>query len=1030
MMYKKLDVLLGWLVFAFASLVYILTTEPTVSFWDCGEYIATACKLQVGHPPGAPFFQLMGRFFSLFAFGDTSLIARMVNSMSALSSSGTILFLFWSITMLARKLVAPGREPERAEMLVIFGSALVGSLAYTFSDSFWFSAVEGEVYAMSSFFTALVFWAMLRWERVADEPYSWRWLLLIAYLIGLSIGVHLLNLLAIPAIAFIYYFRKYEASSKGILKTLSISIILLALTLFGIIPWIVKLAGYFELFFVNSLGFPFDVGTVVYFLLLGGGIVFGLRWAVTRHKQVVYVSILGFLFLLIGYSSFFLLVVRSNANTPIDENNPENAIALLAYLNREQYGSTPLFKGPYFNAPVVDRKDGNPVYTKDRRSGRYEITDERKNNVPVYDPRFVTIFPRMWNSQSSSYIRNYKEWSEMKGNPVEIMSPDGKREVEYVPTFRENLRYFFRYQVNYMYFRYFMWNFAGRQNDRQGFGGPLDGNWISGISLFDQGRVGPQTDLPDSQQSMAMNKFYLLPLLLGLAGFFFQINRNYRDGIIVGLLFFMTGLAIVLYLNQHAFQPRERDYAYAASFYAFAIWIGLGVLALWEGLRRLMKSLPAGILASVVSLLAVPVMMGAQGWDDHDRSGRYTALEVAINYLESCAPNAILFTNGDNDTFPLWYAQEVEGIRTDVRVVNLSLLNTDWYIDMVTRKAYDSDPVPFSLSVDQYRNGSLDMMYFLDREDFKGYTNLTELFGVLHSNPDRLKMSTQFGMIDYFPTRRFEIAVDSAKVVANGTVHPDDAHLIVPKVQWTVKGSAIQKNTLMMLDLMAHFNWDRPVHFTITTGSEAYIGLEEYFQMDGLTYRLVPIRTPQSEDGEVGRINTDIMYTNLMEKFRLDMRDTSIFWAVDHVRMAMNMRNTYGRLALTLAREGDTERAIEVADFLIEAIPDASVDYNFFMIPVAQAYYEAGAPDKGDAIMQRLTELSQEDLAYYFRFPSGFNAALDNNKRQALAVLHNIGEITERYERDAMAETARAYLDDYYGRYVNQPGVNLPPAPR
>ncbi|HRY99336.1 MAG TPA: DUF2723 domain-containing protein, partial [Bacteroidales bacterium] len=801
-MYKKINNIQGWLVFLAASVVYIMTAEPTVSFWDCGEYIATAFKLQVGHPPGAPLFQMLGRFFSLFAFGDETQVARMVNTMSALSSSFTILFLFWSITMLARKIVAPGREPEKGEMLAILGSGLVGALAYTFSDSFWFSAVEGEVYAMSSFFTALVFWAMLRWEAVADEPRSWRWLILIAYLIGLSIGVHLLNLLAIPAIAFIFYFRKYQATRKGIFLTLIISVALLALALYGIIPWIVKLAGWFELFFVNVLGMPFDVGTVIYFLTLTAGIVFGLRWAVSRGKQVAYTAILAFTFLLIGYSSFFLLIIRSNANPPIDENNPENAIGLLAYLNREQYGSTPLFKGPYFNAPVIDREDGKPLYTKDKESGRYIITDTREGTIPVYDPRFTTIFPRMWNNQASSYARNYKEWSKMQGRPVSITGPDGSTQTESVPTFRENLRYFWRYQLDYMYFRYFMWNFAGRQNDHQGMGGPLDGNWISGIPFLDEARLGPQDNLPESMENKATNKFYLLPLLLGLAGLFFQWKRSPHDTLIVGLLFAMTGLAIVIYLNQHAYQPRERDYAYAASFYAFGIWIGLGVLAVWQGLRKIVSPAPAALVATVVTLTAVPAIMASEGWDDHTRARRYTALEVAINYLNSCDPHAILFTNGDNDTFPLWYAQEVEGIRTDVRVVNLSLLNTDWYVDQMKRKAYDSDPVPFSLTQEQYRQGTRDIVYFVERDDMKGYVDLTDLFTVMHEQPERLQMQTQIGKVDFFPTRNFQISVDSAKVVANGTVSPRDAHLVQPVLQWTVPGGGVQKNNLMMLDLL------------------------------------------------------------------------------------------------------------------------------------------------------------------------------------------------------------------------------------
>jgi len=951
----------------------------------------------------------------------------MVNSMSALSSSFTILFLFWTLTLLARKLVSPGQHPDRGQQIVIFGSALVGSLAYTFSDSFWFSAVEGEVYAMSSFFTALVFWAMLRWEAMADERGADRWLILIAYLIGLSIGVHLLDLLAIPAIAFIYYFKKYPVNSRGIVLTLIISVLLLALTLYGIIPWIVKLAGFFELFFVNVIGFPFDVGTVIYFLLLTAGILLGLRYAIRRQRQLLYSSVLAFTFLLIGYSSFFLLIIRSNANTPIDENNPENAIALLAYLNREQYGSTPLFRGPYFNAPVVDRKDGSPVYAKDRTTGKYVIKDARKGNIPVYDPRFVTIFPRMWNSQSSSYERNYREWSEMKGKPLVINGPSGQETV-YVPTFRENLRYFFRYQLNYMYFRYFMWNFAGRQNDRQGFGGPLDGNWISGIPFIDQARLGPRDNLPESQQGMGRNQYYLLPLLLGLAGLFYQSKHNYRDALVVALLFAMTGIAIVIYLNQHAYQPRERDYAYAASFYAFAIWIGLGVAGIWKLLQKALRPAAAGIVATGVCLIAVPGIMASENWDDHDRSGRYTALETAINYLNSCDRNAILFTNGDNDTFPLWYAQEVEGIRTDVRVVNLSLLNTDWYIDQLLRKAYDSDPVPFSLTWDQYKNGTRDITYIMEREGLSSHVDLRELFHILHNQPERLTMQTQMGPLDVFPSRRFRIPVDSAKVVANGTVKPEDAHLIEKELVWTVEGSAIQKNSLMVLDLLAHFNWERPVYFSTTTGEDAYVGLTDYFQVEGLAFRLVPIKA-QPTDEQFGRIHTGVMFDNLMNRFRVDMKDPDKFMGNDHQRMAMNLRNTYGRLARELARQGEADKAKEVCSFITRAIPDVSVPFDYFMIPIAEAWYACGEKEEAEAILGRLLDRTEQDLRYFFRFPARLAPALESDKRQALAVLNGITETAGDGGSTELADNARASLTTYYGLFIGQPGAPLPEMP-
>ncbi len=699
--YKKLNNIIGWIIFAIATVVYIITSEPTASFWDCGEYIATAYKLQVGHPPGAPLFQLLGRFFSLFAFGDSSLVARMINTMSALSSSFTILFLFWSITMLAKKIVLASGEITKAKMYAIFGSGIVGALAFTFSDSFWFSAVEGEVYAMSSFFTAIVFWAILKWEETADEDHSYRWLILIAYLIGLSIGVHLLNLLAIPAITFVYYFKKYKPTKKGIFITLIISFIILTVIMYIIIPWIVQLAGLFERFFVNAIGLPFNTGTIIYFILLISGIIWGLIYTKKHKKVILNTIILGFIFILIGYSSFFLLIIRSNANTPIDENNPEDAISLLAYLNREQYGDWPLLHGQYYNAPLVDRKDGNPVYIKDKEKGKYVISDDRKNTIPVYDSRYETIFPRMWSSTETIYVDDYKRWAGIKRDP------DNK----HIPTFGENLRFFFKYQLGHMYLRYFMWNFAGRQNDIQGRGGLLKGNWISGINFIDEWRLGPQNNLPESMENKGRNKFYFLPLILGLIGLFYQFNKNYKDGIVVSLLFIMTGIAIVIYLNQYSPQPRERDYAYAATFYAFAIWIGLGVLSIFDFFAKKFKLKISAFATILVCLILVPGIMAKDGWDDHDRSGRYTALQVAKNYLNSCAQNAILFTNGDNDTFPLWYMQEVENYRTDIKLINTSLFAKDWYIDQQKRKTYKADPIPSQLTHKQYREGSLDVAY-------------------------------------------------------------------------------------------------------------------------------------------------------------------------------------------------------------------------------------------------------------------------------------------------------------------------------
>ncbi len=1019
--YKKINNILGWIVFAIASFVYILTAEPTASFWDCGEYIATAYKLQVGHPPGAPLFQIIGRFFTLFAFGNTANVALMVNIMSALSSSLTILFLFWTLTILGKKLSLRTGEMTTAKMYAVFGSSLVGSLAYTFSDSFWFSAVEGEVYAMSSFFTALVFWAILKWDETDDEKSAQRWLIFIAYMVGLSIGVHLLNLLAIPAIAFVYYFKKYEKISfRGMVITFIISILILGFVMNGIIPWIVKLAGYFELLFVNTFGLPFNTGTIIYFILITGGLFFGVRYTIIKQKVILNTIVWGLVFILIGYSSFFLLIIRSNANTPIDENNPEDAISLLSYLNREQYGDWPLLHGQYFNAPVADRKDGTPVYRKNRTTGRYEITDARKGTILVYNDAFTTFFPRMWNDQEQRYIKDYKEWSRMKGIPVSYSDESGESKTLDKPTFSENLRFFFRYQVIHMYIRYFMWNFSGRQDDIQGTVEKKNGNWITGIGFLDQARLGPVMKTPESLTNKAANKFYMLPLLLGIIGIFYQIKADRKNFAVIALLFLMTGLAIVVYLNQHSPQPRERDYAYAASFYAFSIWIGLGVYAIFHFLKSRIDPKWAAISATTVSMLSVPVLMASEGWDDHDRSDRFTALAIANNYLNSCAPNAILFTNGDNDTFPLWYAQEVEGIRTDIRVVNLSLLNTEWYIEQMKRKAYDSDPVPFSLPRQEYEEGTRNYTYFLENENIKGHIDIRQLFDILKTDPEKLKMQTYAGLIDYFPTKKFKIVIDSAQVIKTGTLTPEDAGQMVEEISWTINRSGITKNFLMVLDLLATNNWERPIYFATTTGNSAYIGLEGYFQLEGLAYRFVPVRT-DSRKGQEGRVNTKAMYDNMINKFRFGNVDKKgVYLDETNIRMAMNLRNNFYRLADALISEGKSDSARTVLDLCIKAMPDWNVPYNYFVMPIAEGYYKIGDMTKGNEIYSRLIEIMDEQLAYYFKFTGRYKTRYDFEKEQNLAMLQKLMQVATRYNQEKIVKNAKEIFDGYYAEYSRE----------
>src|SRR6185436_7474158 len=705
--YKKFNKITGWVVFAIAAFVFLSTIEPTGSFWDCGEFIACANKLQIGHPPGASLFLMMARVVILFAGGDVTVMPVMVNSLSAVASAFAVLFLFWTITAFAKKIVKADKDGNytTSQLITMLGSGAVGALAYTFSDSFWFSAVEGEVYATSQFFTAIVFWAMMKWESVANERHADRWIILIAYLMGLSIGIHLLNLLCIPALAFIYYFKKYPVTRFGLIKTAVVGVMILAIVQYGIIAGLVSIGAKFDLVFVNSFGMPFWTGFLFFLLLIVAGIVFGLRYTERNNKPILNTAILCFTFILIGYSSYTQIVLRSMANPPMDENNPENAYALLGYINREQYGDRPLGYGQYYNAKVVDQEDGPMSYAA--MNGKYVETGNKI--IPVYEKDKCTVFPRMFSNQDI-HISAYKEWAGIKG--------------EATPTFAQNMKFFFAYQVGHMFWRYFMWNFVGRQNDIQGHGGITKGNWLSGLKGIDAIRLGSQDHLPKSMtQNKAMNRFYFLPMILGLIGMFYQFKKDQRDGFIVLMLFIMTGLAIVVYLNQTPYQPRERDYAYAGAFYAFAIWIGLAAAALIEWISKSVPEKAAAPALTLVCLLAGPVLLAKDGWNDHDRSHRFTSRDFAVNYLNSCAPNAIIFTNGDNDTFPLWYAQEVEGVRTDVRVVNLSLLNTDWYIDQMKRKAYTSDPVPITWTYDKYVQGTRDCVPFYDRK-LPGATNL------------------------------------------------------------------------------------------------------------------------------------------------------------------------------------------------------------------------------------------------------------------------------------------------------------------
>jgi len=999
--FKKLNNYIGWSVFLIASFVYLSTIEQTVSFWDCGEYIATAYKLEVGHPPGAPIFQLFGRIFTLFAAQGTSEVAIAINIMSAICSSFSILFLFWTITAFSRKLFFKNTDHiELGKMIAVLSSGAVGALAYTFSDSFWFSAVEGEVYAMSSLFTAVTFWCIMKWEEESSKPNSSRWLVLIGYLIGLSVGVHLLSLLTIPAMGMIYYFKKFPYSKIGAIKAFVVSMLILGVVQGVIIPGAVSLISKFELFFVNTIGLPFNSGTIIYFLTIIAAIAWGLIYTKRYNKPIWNTAILSVMMLLIGYSSFAILVVRSNANPPIDENNPEDAVGLLSYLKREQYGSWPIIYGQHFNAKLDSKKpyiDGNPIYAKSEKKGKYVIIDRRKNTIPNYSKKDKMLFPRIWSSTQASHAGGYVNWAGLKNKDVN-------------PTFGENLTYFFKYQIGWSYLRYFMWNFAGRQNDYMNMdGNSLKGNWESGINFIDHNRLGtPSSDtiMPNYlANNKAKNHYFFLPLILGLIGMLFHFKNNNQDALSVLLFFLFTGVLIIVYLNVVPFQPRERDYAYVGSFYAFSIWIGLGVLAIYEFLHKRIASKKSAILATLIALI-IPAIMGAKNWDDHDRSGRFTALEVAKNYLNSCDKNAILFTNGDNDTFPLWYAQEVEGIRTDIKVVNLSLFNTDWYIDQMKRASYDAAPIPSSLEHDDYRTGTRD--YTPIQERFKDYIEVKDVVNFINSNNAKAKLNTSAGLRNYCPTRKLKLTVD--KEVAKTFVPEEYHNEIVDEIKFKLKGSGIFKNKLLVLDILANFNWERPIYFAITVGRDNYMGLEKYFQLEGLAYRLVPYSI-SSPDGQTGVVNTKKMYQRLINEFKWGGLDNPrIYFDETNTRMVMNFRNNYSRLAESLYQKGEIEKAIVTLDKCMQELPGEVVELNYFSIPIIDLYYKLGQTEKGNEVLADMIDNQITKIKYLKEFDRG------SGLKQDIAIT---GQILASLSRVLQIHK----LEDISYKYSNENGI-------
>lgn len=1087
--YKLLNNVLGWAVFVIAAVTYILTLESTASFWDCGEFIASGYKLEVGHPPGNPIFMLTARFFANFA-SSPSEVAYMVNLMSGLLSAATILLLFWTITRLAQKIVLREGETEETmslgQMIAILGSGLVGALAYAWSDTFWFSAVEGEVYAYSSFCTALVFWLILKWESVADLPHANRYIILIAYIIGVSIAVHLLNLLCIPAIVLVYYYRKYKNTDlKGSLIALLVSFVLIVLLLYGLVPGFVEVAGWVELLFVNVFHLPFNSGVVFYFFLIvgviawaiyetyaqrsdklikisflisivlvgipfiGDGYIIGIvltavlaYYLFTRKKLAVVAMntiLLSLFVIFIGYSSYALIVIRSTANTPMDQNSPEDIFSLGGYLNREQYGDRPLFYGQTFPAEIARDANGTAISTKgkaiwkkklktsENESDRYIVTGY--NEHYEYQPELNMLFPRMY-SDKSEHISAYKEWTNFKGRPVQVRTSEGTKTVM-KPTFAENLAFFLDYQLNYMYWRYFMWNFAGRQNDIQGHGEVQNGNWISGFNFIDKHIAGDQTNLPDDLKNNAgRNVFYMLPLLLGLIGLFYQAFSG-KKGIesfwVTFFLFFMTGIAIVIYLNQTPYQPRERDYAYAGSFYAFAIWIGLGVAAVWRGLNYLLKTTDekpvSTITAAVAALLClcVPLQMVSQTWDDHDRSGRYVCRDFGMNYLSSVDENGIIFTNGDNDTFPLWYVQEVEGYRTDVRVCNLSYLQTDWYIDQMKRPAYESAPLPISADESKYAYDVRSYNYVINR--LADSITVSDGLDYLYSDEDWTKDVPGYGKLNHLPTNKLYIPVNADTAVASGTVAPELKDSIVSRIvpDFTNKRGFTMSEiaSLDIINTNAMQGWKRPVYFAVTVGSSYYLGLEDYFSRTGLAYQVVPLK------GVSNNIDTDKMYDNMVNKFRWGGIDKATpehpLYLDENVRRMCNThRMMFGDLVVQLIAEGKTDKALTALDLIMEKIPGWQVTHDLTSISLAQSYLDLGEKTKGEALLTEILDNSAGYLNWYKDLTSGQLRSVGNDYQKHLYIVHTIHEMSVSYglpELQKKIEDRFAIQDPILSRY-------------
>ncbi len=963
-------------VFVISALTYLLTLEPTASFWDCGEFIASSYKLEVGHPPGNPVFQLIARFFTMFTDGQGAAVA--VNAVSALCSALTIFFLYLTTVFLTRRLIKPEEDGtyKPAKALAVIGSGVVAALAYTFTDTFWFSAVEGEVYAMSSLFTALVFWAMTKWYDQADEPYANRWLVLISFLMGLSIGVHLLNLLAIPAIVFMYYYRKNEDKEftfKECVKIFCVSVVILGVILFGIIPFLPKFAAYFDLFFVNTLGLPYNVGAAFFMVALLALCFWGMFHTLKTNKVFLNTVLLCFTTIVIGFSIFTIVIIRSDAKTPTNEYQPDNPFTLVRYLSREQYGSTPLIYGQYFGAPCT--MESNEYWAP--MDGKYIKTQGQ--GILKYEPSGKMLFPRMWNGLDPKYVDFYKSYIN-KGKTIK--GADEKK-----PSFADNMRFFFDFQLNWMYWRYFMWNFVGRQNDihSPSPGDLFIGNWESGVKFIDDFRLGDQSDAPAYlKENKGKNHYYFLPLILGIIGIFFQFARDKRGSWLTFLMFFMTGIAIVIYLNQPPYQVRERDYAYAGSFYFFAVWIGMAVAAIFAWVNELLeiKGREKFALASsaliFILCLQVPVLMAAENWDDHDRSNRYTAVEMAKNYLNSVGENGILITHGDNDTFPVWYAQEVEGVRPDVRICNTSLLGTDWHIDQMKYAVNESAPLDLAVGLDQYLYGTNEFVPIYDtRNQVIPISDVMRVF----RHPEA-KVTMESGRkVDYIMSHKISMPVNKENIIKYGILDEKYRDIIPDEIILTMSPDKnyITKPELFMLDLLSQYNWDRPIN-VLSMGGDLNIGIKEYLMYEGFSFKFVPVKNKTSSY-EVGFADVDKLYDMMKNTYSWDaLKRTDYF--VDYQNIftfcgVLPQRAIFVNVANKLLEIGDAERAVEMLDMCQDCVPveNYPLDLSYLglsnermVVKMIDSYFNAGAPDRALDLASRLTDELLVSANFFLKF--------------------------------------------------------------